>query len=546
MANSLGAGGQARGALRQVLTEAPDALANATQLSNMLKDFMPDSPREAGVLVTAVEAGVADLLREKAAQVGGQAAAVQVAGMLEERTGLSQPACQWAVTELAIATGVVPDGPTQLAGTMPPPGADQHPRAAGAWGQQPAAGGQLGQPAAGPGQFGQPAAGQAQFGQPGPGPGQFGQPQAYGQPAAGPGQQVGYGQPAGFGQQPGQAQQAAQAPFGQGQTAGQSPYAQAQPGAYGPPVTAPGAYGQGAAPQPYGQGLYGQGVTAPGAYGQPAGQYARQTPARPGTGEIGALAVVAGVLSILGALFVAWYAIAQTTSSGLGASLLLTGEGLALTVGGLMALIPGTARRLGAGICFGANAAVAGNFVITASFVVHYTGDTSVKASAILLALVTVCAVVSAGIYLLRAAGVGSISGLGLGWLVAAGIYAIAWIPDWNLYPGETGGTVYSYTTGTEKFFVTLGLLLTIAPLVLGGLMKPRSGPFRAAMAVGWLIVTAVYQFTSLPGLEYAGEHVTKWLWLAWLVWFAVICLITASAIRERSAGTAPAQQPAS
>jgi hypothetical protein len=532
MANSLDAGGQARGALRQVLTEAPDALANATQLSNMLKDFMPNAPREAGVLVTAVEAGAADLLRDKASQVGGQAAAFQVAGMLEERTGLSQSACQWAVTELAIATGLIPDGPTQLAGTLPPPGANQQTRTAGVSGQQPPAGGQVG-PAAGQGDFGQPAAGQ----------GQFGQPQAYGQPPPAAGQQAGYGQPAGFGQQAGQAQQAA---FGQGQAAGQPPYAQGQPAAYSPPVTAPGAYGQATPPQPYGQGLYGQGATAPGAYGQPAGQWPGQAPAKSGSSEIGPLAVLAGALSILGALFVAWYAIAQTGQIGIGGSLLYTGEGLALTVGGLMALISGTARRVGAGLTFGANALVASNFVPAASFVVHYTGETSIKASAILLALVTVGAVVAAGIYLLRAAGLGSVSGLGVGWLVAAGIYVIAWIPYWNVFAGEAGGTIYTGTTGAEKFFATLGLAFTIAPLVFGGLMKPRSGPYRTATVVGWLIVTAVYQFTSLPGLEYTGEHVTKWLWLAWLVWFAVICLVVASAIKERSGGPAPAQQPAS
>jgi len=177
---------------------------------------------------------------------------------------------------------------------------------------------------------------------------------------------------------------------------------------------------------------------------------------------------------------------------------------------------------------------------------VHDQGQTSLKAASILLALVTVGAVASSGIYLLRAAGLGSVGGLGAGWLAAAVIYAIAWIPDWNLYPGQTSGTIFSFSTGTEKFFIFIGLLLTIAPLALGGLMRPRSGPFRAAAAVGWLIVTAVEQFTALPGLESEGAHVTKWLYLAWLVWFAVICLVVASAIRERSGGTAPAQQVAS
>ncbi len=538
MANGLDAGGQARGALRQVLAEAPDALGNATQLSNMLKDFMPDSPREAGVLVTAVEAGAADLLRDKAAQVGGQAAAVQVAGMLEERTGLSQAACQWAVTELAVATGLMPGGPTQLAGTAPPPAPTQ---TAGAWGQQ---------PAAAPGQFGQPAQAQGQFGQPaqaqGQAQGQFGQPQAggYQQPSA-PGQPGG-----GFGQQPGQ--------FGQPQPGQPRPSqpqsAQGQPGqfgqppqaAYAQPTTAPGGYGQGTIGQP--PGLYGQGVTAPGAYGQQPGQWPGQVPGQPGGAgqpagrDSTGLAVTAGACGILAALFVAWFALAQPGSIGLGGSLLYAGEGLVLTVAALMTLISGTARRLGAGLLFGASA-ISGSYIINASFTVHYIGETSVKASSILLALAALGAFVTAGIYLLRAAGLGAVSGVGAGWLVAAGIYAICWVPDWNLYIGQTSGTIFTNTTATEKLAAVIGLVITILPLVVCALLKPRSGPFRSAVAVGWLALAGISQFISLPGLEYTGDHVTAWLWVAWLVWFGVVCLIIATAITERSHTPAHAQQ---
>jgi hypothetical protein len=530
MANGLDADGQARGALRQVLAEAPDALGNATQLSNMLKDFMPDSPREAGVLVTAVEAGAADLLRDKAAQVGGQAAAVQVAGMLEERTGLSQAACQWAVTELAVATGVMQGGPAQPAGTAPPqpPAPTQ---TAGAWGQL---------AAAAPGQSGQPAAGQGQFGQQAAAPGRFGQPQAGGyQQQSAPAQQGSSSQP-----QPGQFGQPQPGAFGQ--PAGQGQYGQPQQAAYAPPTTTPGAYGQATTGQP--QGLYGQGVTSPGAYGQQATPWAGQVAGQRAAGratavtESAGLALTAGICGILAALFVAWYALAQPGSADLGFSLLYAAEGIALIVAALLTLISGTARRLGAGLMFGASA-ISGSYVINASFTVHYIGETSVKASSILLALAALAAFVTAGIYLIRAAGMGGVSGIGVGWLIAAFVYAICWIPAWNLFPGETSSTIFSDTTSTEKLAAVVGLVITILPLVLCALLKPRSGPFRAAVAVGWLALTAAGQFISLPGLEFTGDHVTGWLWVAWLVWFGVICLIVATAIQERSATPAQAQQ---
>src|SRR5579862_5511095 len=122
MTSSLDAGGQAREALGEVAAHAPQALVNASMLANLLKDLLPDASREAGVLVTAVQSGASDLLRDRANQVGGQLAAVQVAGMLEERTGLSTAACQWAVTELAVALGMLPGAPGHSVPEPPAPG----------------------------------------------------------------------------------------------------------------------------------------------------------------------------------------------------------------------------------------------------------------------------------------------------------------------------------------------------------------------------------------------------------------------------------------
>jgi hypothetical protein len=131
----LDANGQARTALRSIAQDyGPPALSNPEFLNSLLRDMIPDSPREASVLVAAAEANVAGILQERTAQrISTDAAVAQAVAALEDRTALAQDACQWAVRQLAEALGLLnqagtttPDprsyaGPTLAPGTAPGP-----------------------------------------------------------------------------------------------------------------------------------------------------------------------------------------------------------------------------------------------------------------------------------------------------------------------------------------------------------------------------------------------------------------------------------------
>jgi hypothetical protein len=124
MAGRMDEDGQVRAALAEVMAEAPAVLSNPQLLRNMLGDLLPGAPREAVILVAAADAGIPELLRAKAAQLGGEPAVVQVAQALEDRAGLSAAASRWAVTELGVALGLLPAGqhirqPAELV-TIPP------------------------------------------------------------------------------------------------------------------------------------------------------------------------------------------------------------------------------------------------------------------------------------------------------------------------------------------------------------------------------------------------------------------------------------------
>ena len=242
--SSWGSQGEARAALRAIVADphlGVAALSNARTMSNLLKDFLPDSPREAGVLIAAAEADLPGSLRNYVAQgVDAYTAQRIVATTFAERTALTQDACQWVVSELAIAMGMAPGdlappggavgaarwtaataAPSTAAQTNPQHPAAQHPAAqqpgnaapageAPGWGTPIATGqpgyGQpgypQGQPAAatnqpgyGLGQAGHPA---AATNQPGYGLAQQGQQAATGQPGYGiaqQGQQAATGQP---------------------------------------------------------------------------------------------------------------------------------------------------------------------------------------------------------------------------------------------------------------------------------------------------------------------------------------------------------------
>src|SRR3974377_2614841 len=66
-----GEGDEAQQALRAILSNPAygcPALSSATIMANLLKDLLPDAPREGSILVAAAEAGVADNLRDRISQ----------------------------------------------------------------------------------------------------------------------------------------------------------------------------------------------------------------------------------------------------------------------------------------------------------------------------------------------------------------------------------------------------------------------------------------------------------------------------------------------
>jgi hypothetical protein len=102
--------GEAQAALRAIVADpryGPPALSHAQTMTNLLKDMLPDAPRESSVLVAASEAGVAGLLQSNVAQGMDLATASRLAaGSFENRTALTPDACHWAVGILASALGL--------------------------------------------------------------------------------------------------------------------------------------------------------------------------------------------------------------------------------------------------------------------------------------------------------------------------------------------------------------------------------------------------------------------------------------------------------
>jgi hypothetical protein len=99
--------GEAQAALRAIVADpryGPAALSNAQTLTNLLKDMLPDAPRESSVLVAASEAGVPGMLQGNVSQGMDLTTASRLAaGSFENRTALTSDACNWAVGILASA-----------------------------------------------------------------------------------------------------------------------------------------------------------------------------------------------------------------------------------------------------------------------------------------------------------------------------------------------------------------------------------------------------------------------------------------------------------
>jgi hypothetical protein len=154
--------GEALNALRTIAADpqyGAEALANAQMLTNLLKDMLPEAPREANVLITAAGAGVPTALQGYLAQGMDVGTATQLAaGTLAERTALTADACAWATSSLATAllpqVAPLASGP---GGTAPLPGSDHPTMAPQGPGPEPVAYGSVaygpvGTLAAGPGQ----------------------------------------------------------------------------------------------------------------------------------------------------------------------------------------------------------------------------------------------------------------------------------------------------------------------------------------------------------------------------------------------------------
>jgi len=256
---------EARAALNAIVSDPEHgvaALSSAQTMSNLLKDLLPDAPREKSILVAAAEAGLANTLRQHVDQGMDPDTAIRLtSSSFSSTTPFTPDACGWVTGEIATALGMSHSQPAGQGGASGanPPGFDptgqqgmptQVAGSPGGYtpGQQPTQG--FGQ---GPGQqgggFGSAAAQETRPGQwqsPGQQPGGFA-----GQPGAG-------GQPGGFGQnQPG----------GFGQPGGPGGYG-VQPGAPGAGYAQPGAPGGWQGPgQPGAQPGYGQ----PGGPGGPGG-----------------------------------------------------------------------------------------------------------------------------------------------------------------------------------------------------------------------------------------------------------------------------------
>ena len=119
--------GEAQNALRTIAADpryGPEALSSPQMMTNLLKDMLPDAPREASVLVAAADAGVPTALQRHVAQgMDAETASQLAAGTLADRTALTADACAWATGSLA-AVLITPAVPAQ-AKTVHSGGSDQ-------------------------------------------------------------------------------------------------------------------------------------------------------------------------------------------------------------------------------------------------------------------------------------------------------------------------------------------------------------------------------------------------------------------------------------
>jgi hypothetical protein len=108
--------GEVRQALQAIAADRADggaALSDPVRMTNLLKDLLPDAPRESGLLVAAAQLRLADVLREHVSQgLDTRTAAGLTASLFAANTAFSPDVCAWVTSELAIALGL--SGATDL------------------------------------------------------------------------------------------------------------------------------------------------------------------------------------------------------------------------------------------------------------------------------------------------------------------------------------------------------------------------------------------------------------------------------------------------
>ena len=117
--------GEAQEALRTIVADSqfgPAALSSSQTMTNLLKDLLPDAPRESSVLIAASDAGVPGSLQGYIKQgMPVETASRLAVGSFENRTALTWDACTWAVGALVSALRLdVSARPGPVRETVPP------------------------------------------------------------------------------------------------------------------------------------------------------------------------------------------------------------------------------------------------------------------------------------------------------------------------------------------------------------------------------------------------------------------------------------------
>ena len=101
---------QVHAALHAIVSDpehGPSALGSPHVMANLLSDYLPDAPRESGLLLAAATAGLPDILRGHIGHGMDPVTAVRLtAASLADRTAFTSEACEWVTSEIAWALGI--------------------------------------------------------------------------------------------------------------------------------------------------------------------------------------------------------------------------------------------------------------------------------------------------------------------------------------------------------------------------------------------------------------------------------------------------------